>query len=239
MTIPFRPSPRSASGSTSGKKADMVRRAPRPPRLSPLAARRRRARGRHAPVRRSRGSRRGEVVLRGKTRNAGRSLSSPSASEPADGPLRRESQGILVFPFRTTPRRSRRGRRCRLRVRRAPRSWLTGAGATGMVTRRQCWSSCFQDALPSQRRAHAPNVRAAEGRPRAGGDHRGATSALVPACHSAAGRPRGIGYAGAPDVSRGTGGQLGYAPREIGVSAQRPRAEARLVAPKGHSWRLR
>ena len=149
----------------------MVRRAPRPPRLSPLAARRRRARGRHAPVRRSRGSRRGEVVLRGKTRNAGRSLSSPSASEPADGPLRRESQGILVFPFRTTPRRSRRGRRCRLRVRRAPRSWLTGAGATGMVTRRQCWSSCFQDALPSQRRAHAPHVRAAEGRPRAGRDH--------------------------------------------------------------------
>jgi len=37
----------------------------------------------------------------------------PPASEPADGRMRPDSQGILVFPFRTTPRRSRRARRSR------------------------------------------------------------------------------------------------------------------------------
>ncbi len=81
MTIPFRPAPRSASGSTSGEKADMARR------------------GRRC----SRWSRRGGVVLRGKIGNIGGSLSSPSTSEPADGRGRRDSQGILVFPFRTCP----------------------------------------------------------------------------------------------------------------------------------------
>ena len=35
----------------------------------------------------------------------------PPAIEPADGRGRPDSQGILVFPFRTTPRRGRRGRR--------------------------------------------------------------------------------------------------------------------------------
>ena len=37
----------------------------------------------------------------------------PPATEPAEGRTRRDSQGILVFPFRTTPRRSRGGRRGR------------------------------------------------------------------------------------------------------------------------------
>jgi len=61
----------------------------------------------------------GRVALRGKIRRVGGSLSSPSASEPADGRARRDSQRILVFPFRTTPRRGRRGRRGRPRARRA------------------------------------------------------------------------------------------------------------------------
>jgi len=90
-TIPFRPVARSSAGSTSGKKADMARRARR--------------------------TRRGGVVTRGKIRNAGRSF--PPATEPAEGRARHDSQGILVFPFRTTPRRSRRGRRARPRTRRA------------------------------------------------------------------------------------------------------------------------
>ena len=38
-----------------------------------------------------------------------RILSSPPATEPANGRWRPDSQGILVFPFRTTPRRSRPG----------------------------------------------------------------------------------------------------------------------------------
>ena len=66
---------RSASGSTSGKKADMARRTRRT---------RRTCRSRRS--RRSRGTRRGGVVLRGKIRNAGRSLSSPSVSLAAPPP---------------------------------------------------------------------------------------------------------------------------------------------------------
>ena len=54
MTIPFPPAGHSASGSTSGGQAGMARR-----------------------PRRARGSRRDRVVLRGKIRNSGRSLSSP------------------------------------------------------------------------------------------------------------------------------------------------------------------
>ena len=89
MTIPFPPVAPSASGSTSGEKADMARR-----------------------TRRGRCS---VVVLGGKIRNSGESLSSPRASEPAEGRTRRDSQGILVFPFRTTPRRGCRGHRSRAR----------------------------------------------------------------------------------------------------------------------------
>ena len=41
-------------------------------------------------------------------RSATYGLIFPTASEPANGRARRDSQEILVFPFRTTPRRSRR-----------------------------------------------------------------------------------------------------------------------------------
>ena len=44
--------------------------------------------------------------------------------EPANGCERPDSQGILVFPFRTTPGRSRRGRRGRAPER---RGWSRGA----------------------------------------------------------------------------------------------------------------
>ena len=42
----------------------------------------------------------------------------PPVAEPANGRARPDSQGILIFPFRTTPRPSRRGRRGHRRTRR-------------------------------------------------------------------------------------------------------------------------
>jgi len=54
----------------------------------------------------------------------------PPATEPTDGRGQRDSQGILVFPFRTTPRRERRGRRGRgraWRARPARSRWLERA----------------------------------------------------------------------------------------------------------------
>ena len=59
-------------------------------------------------TRRGRGSRHGGVLLRGKIRNSGESLSSPPATEPADGRARPDSQGIRIFPLRTTPPRPQR-----------------------------------------------------------------------------------------------------------------------------------
>jgi hypothetical protein len=50
--------------------------------------------------------------------------------EPANGCERPDSQGILVFPFRTTPRRSRRAARCGhfpSRIGRTVPSWLVDA----------------------------------------------------------------------------------------------------------------
>ena len=58
---------------------------------------------RHVP----RPPRRGSTVREDK--KSRRILIFPPASQPADGCERPDSQGILVFPFRTTPRRSRRG----------------------------------------------------------------------------------------------------------------------------------
>ena len=72
-------------GSTSGEKAEMARR-----------------------TRRGR-PRRGSAAREDK--ESRRILIFPPAGEPAKGCERPDSQGILVFPFRTTPRRSRRGRR--------------------------------------------------------------------------------------------------------------------------------
>jgi len=85
-------------------------------------------------------------------KESGRILIFPPAAEPANGRARPDSQGILVFPFRTTPRRSRRvaaaaraaaGRTrrelCRPCTRRAPHMWFTGAWATGMVMWPKSW----------------------------------------------------------------------------------------------------
>ena len=55
-------------------------------------------------------------------KESGRILIFPPASEPANGRGRPDSQGILIFPFRTTPRRGRRGRRDRPPARRRARA---------------------------------------------------------------------------------------------------------------------
>ena len=102
--------------STSGEKADMARRTRRGGRGCQPRRRRpdpRRARGLRAP----RPPRRGSTAREDK--RSRRILVFPPASEPADGRGRGDSQGILVFPFRTTPRRSRRSRCGRPRARRA------------------------------------------------------------------------------------------------------------------------
>ena len=81
MTIPFRPVARAASGSTGGEKAEMARR--------------------------SRGSHRGGVVPRGKITNP---CLPPQRASLRTAVREWKVGGILIFPFRTTPRRGRRGR---------------------------------------------------------------------------------------------------------------------------------
>jgi len=135
MTIPFRPVARSASGSTSGEKADMARRTGR--------SRRARRPARACPPE---PPRRGITVREDK--GFPRILIFPPATEPADGRARPDSQGILVFPFRTTPRRGRRDCRGRRDRRGRPR--------TRREHRRPCIRRAPPGALPAVHQPGAP-----------------------------------------------------------------------------------
>jgi len=164
VTIPIPPVARSACGSTSGEKADMARRARR--------------------GRRGRESRRGGVVLRGKIRKVGGSLSSPRQPRLWTAAGEATVKESLSSPFARAPRRSRRGRRGRpLRSDRVSK-FFDGAWRKAPLPRNR-----RHDLRHTCAALHLKARGTRQGRPRAArtlDDHR----------HDGHAQPRGVGNAG-------------------------------------------